>query len=172
MTVNRRVCAIARFARSGFLTIVVLGVPLRSTPGFMLPPAARVWKLQPALTCSDLPEVCATTSAARILSSPGSAPVDLRQHPSRRQKSFDTRCGFSMIVLKISGLHFLTVTRLVLEVCPALISTALRETPSAFARTAMSSRLAAPSTGAAASRTRKPPLCSPAISLRDARGTT
>ena len=36
------------------------GVPLRSTPGFMLPPAARVWKRQRAWTCSDLPKVCRT----------------------------------------------------------------------------------------------------------------
>jgi len=43
-TVNCGVCAIARFARSIYHPGHQPGVPLRSTPGFTLPPATRVWK--------------------------------------------------------------------------------------------------------------------------------
>ena len=41
-----QVCSIARFARSLFVTDRVPGVPLRSTPGFMLPPASRDFERQ------------------------------------------------------------------------------------------------------------------------------
>jgi hypothetical protein len=53
-----------------------------------------------------------------------------------------------------------------------VISTALRETLNARANICTSSLLAAPSSGCAAILTRNAPLCSPTISLRDARGTT
>src|SRR6266700_7740965 len=53
-----------------------------------------------------------------------------------------------------------------------MISTAARGIFKARAMVPINSSLAAPSTGAAAIRTRKAPSCSPAISLREARGTT
>lgn len=59
-----------------------------------------------------------------------------------------------------------------LPLCPLTIFTALRETLNVFAKILINSSFAAPSTGGAAIRTRKAPLCSPTTSLRDARGTT
>jgi len=56
--------------------------------------------------------------------------------------------------------------------CPLTMLTALRETLKAFASTWVNSLLAAPSTGGDETRTRSEPLCSPATSLRDERGTT
>src|SRR6266536_3913138 len=53
-----------------------------------------------------------------------------------------------------------------------MISTAARGIFKARAMVPINSSLAAPSTGAAAIRTRKAPSCSPTISLREARGTT
>lgn len=56
--------------------------------------------------------------------------------------------------------------------CPLRIFTALRETLNVFAKIRINSSFAAPSTGGAPTRTRNAPLCSPATSLRDDRGTT
>jgi hypothetical protein len=61
---------------------------------------------------------------------------------------------------------------LFLELLPETNSTAARATFSFFARNLTSSRFAAPSTGGAATRIRSAPSCKPAISLREARGTT
>lgn len=79
---------------------------------------------------------------------------------------------FTLSAPNTSGAAPLTLTCLSLELRPEVICTALRETLNALASTRMSSSLAAPSTGGAAIRTRKAPLCSPTIPLCDARGTT
>jgi|GEM_PF-3442116 len=56
--------------------------------------------------------------------------------------------------------------------CPLTIITALLDTLNAFANTTVNFLFAAPSTGGAETRTRNAPLCSPATSFREDRGTT
>ena len=59
----------------------------------------------------------------------------------------------------------------VFEAAPEIISTAFCGSLKTFANIRISSRLAAPSTAGAAMRILRAPLYSPAISVRDARGT-
>ena len=66
----------------------------------------------------------------------------------------------------------MTRTCLSLEAWPLVIYTSRAATPRARASVRTNSSFAAPSTGGAATRTRRVPACSPATPLREARGTT
>src|SRR5438552_16568573 len=83
---------------------------------------------------------------------------------------------FNQVVLrrlsKLATLDPTMLTVFVLEPLPEIISTAPDETPKARANNRTSAKLAAPSTGGAASRTHNAPSCSPTISVREERGTT
>lgn len=71
-----------------------------------------------------------------------------------------------------TGLMPTIVIRFCFDDCPPMMLTCEAATPNAFAKVFINYVFAAPSTGAAAIRTRNIPSRSPTISLRLARGTT
>src|SRR5262245_19107664 len=141
---------------------------------FLIEPASAIAILREFLSKEFERNFAAQTSVLGEVNFTHSPGAELFENPITRDRLQFFLGG--LVHFNCNGARALAVTpfrriTLFLELVPEIISTAFCGTFNLSANTRTSSRLAAPSTGGAAIRIRKPPSCSPTISLDDARGT-